>query len=121
AEENSARDMGQVMEAFRRLRLASSGGCVLGVHHTGHRPDRPRGSSVIEPATDHLIKLKKTGPGRMEMTVVRHRDAETTGSWKLKLEVQTTGWPAAIRDEDCVQPEGNSDVGFLDAVEHAVT
>jgi len=57
-EENSSRDMGQVMEALNRLRHATNGGLVLVVHHTGKDPSRgARGSTAFLGALDFEITL----------------------------------------------------------------
>jgi RecA-family ATPase len=57
AEENSARDMGQVVEAIDQIRDAT-GGHVLIVHHSGKDTTRGmRGSSALLGAVDTTIEL----------------------------------------------------------------
>ena len=50
ADENSAKDCGEVVDALVRLREHTAGGrgVILGVHHTGKDGKTFRGSSVFE-------------------------------------------------------------------------
>jgi hypothetical protein len=57
ADENSARDMGRIVDNLDRIRRAT-GACVLAVHHTGKNPDAGlRGSSVLAGALDTVLRL----------------------------------------------------------------
>lgn len=60
AEENSARDMGMLVEALETLR-AVSGACVLVVHHEGRSGDHLRGSSALEGAATTVMRVDKDG------------------------------------------------------------
>jgi hypothetical protein len=53
-EENSARDMGQFIDALYKLRDAREecGTTVIVVHHTGHEKSRARGSSALPAGVD---------------------------------------------------------------------
>lgn len=71
AEENSARDMGQVVASMDRIRRAS-GACVLAVHHTGKDATKGgRGSSALRAAWDTELSLS-AGTLRVE----KQKDAE---------------------------------------------
>ena len=59
-DENTAKDMGLVIDACTRMSQAS-GGCVLLVHHTGWNETRQRGSSSLKGAIDTEIEVKRTG------------------------------------------------------------
>jgi hypothetical protein len=55
-EENSAKEMGQYVEAVRAIREAT-GACVLSVHHTGRAGGDARGSSAIDGAQTTELKV----------------------------------------------------------------
>lgn len=93
-EENSAKDMGRLIDALYKLRDAHSEGgtTVIPVHHTGHDKSRARGSSALpagvdavfltEAAEPHtLITLKSTKrkdgppPAQMHMRLVESEDS----------------------------------------------
>ena len=57
-DENSVRDMGEVMEAIDSVRRATSGGLVIGVHHSGKDASRGmRGSTAILGAVDLAVEI----------------------------------------------------------------
>jgi hypothetical protein len=61
AEENSAKDMGQIIESLDMMRL-HTGACVLLVHHTGKDTTRgARGSSALKGALDTEIETTSSG------------------------------------------------------------
>lgn len=51
-DENSAQDMGRVVDGLYRLRDATNGGTVLAIHHTGKDKTTIRGSSALEAGVD---------------------------------------------------------------------
>lgn len=55
-DENSARDMGLVVDALYRLRDATDGGTVTVAHHTGKDRITTRGSSALESGVDTVYK-----------------------------------------------------------------
>ena len=59
ADENSAKDCGEVVAALLRLRQATpeGRGCVAGVHHTGKDGKTFRGSSVFEAGADTVYAV----------------------------------------------------------------
>lgn len=65
-EENSARDMGVLINAIGKLRRAT-GACVLTIHHTGRNGGDARGSSALDGAQDTELKIVRDLP-RSELT-----------------------------------------------------
>ncbi|AKK02330.1 AAA family ATPase [Corynebacterium epidermidicanis] len=62
-EENSATDMGKVVDSLYRIREAMGDhGTVLAVHHTG-KSGEVRGSSALLGGVDQLMKLERSGGG----------------------------------------------------------
>ncbi len=68
-DENSARDMGMVVDVLYKLRDDTGNGTVLAIHHTGKDRQTVRGSSAIEAGVDtvytiegdsKLLKLERT-------------------------------------------------------------
>lgn len=73
-EENSAKDMGQVVEALRRLRAACRpDAAILSVHHTGKDGAKgERGSSALRAAVDVSLKVERPDgePGSLDARAV---------------------------------------------------
>jgi hypothetical protein len=67
-EENSAKEMGLVIDRMEQLR-AATGACVLVIHHTGHVGDHGRGSSSAKGALQSELHVSKRGD-RASNTVV---------------------------------------------------
>lgn len=83
-DENSAQDMGQLIDAAESLKRAS-GCCVLLVHHTGKDASRGlRGSSALTGAIDSsLIVTAEQGTLRMH-TAKQKDDRERTFTFRLQ-------------------------------------
>jgi hypothetical protein len=60
AEENSARDMGRLVEALEHLRRRT-GACILVVHHEPRTGDHLRGSIALEGAATTILRSVKEG------------------------------------------------------------
>lgn len=73
-EENSARDMGQVIHHVDLIRRAT-GACVTLVHHTGHQEGRARGSSALRAALDTEIEVVGTD-GQVTVKVTKQKDGQ---------------------------------------------
>lgn len=87
ADENSAKDMGEAVDAAYRLRDATDGGTVLLVHHTGKDGDTTRGSSALESGVDTVYKTK--GDARLiDLTRTKRKDGPTDD--RLQLALKTT-------------------------------
>jgi hypothetical protein len=87
ADENSARDCGQVVDALTRLRAATPGGLgvVLAVHHTGKDGKTFRGSSVFEAGADTVYLVTEDG-GAITLDREKRKDGPTADEHTLRLE-----------------------------------
>lgn len=85
ADENSARDMGLVVEALDRLK-DSTGAAVLVVHHTGKDKSKGmRGSSALLGAADVVVEV--TGSeGRVTLRVDQAKDFPNGREWQFGSE-----------------------------------
>lgn len=69
-DENSSKDSGIPIDALSQLRVATKGGSVLVVHHSGKDSSKGlRGSSALLGAVDLAIEIANTGQGRLQATV----------------------------------------------------
>lgn len=84
ADENSAKDMGEAVDAAYRLRDATNGGSVLLVHHTGKDGETTRGSSALEAGVDTVYKTK--GDARLiDLSRSKRKDGPTEDRLRLAL------------------------------------
>jgi RecA-family ATPase len=88
ADENSARDVGEAVDALDRIRRAS-GACVLAVHHMS-KPNANgartvRGSSALEGAADTVYTLAGA-PLQLTMERTKRKDGPTPDRVSLRLE-----------------------------------
>lgn len=82
-DENSARDVGLVIDAADKLRLQTSAAVVL-VHHTGKDGQTYRGSSALEGACDTMVEVLLDG----DVVTVRcekQKDAEPFEPIRMRL------------------------------------
>jgi hypothetical protein len=85
-DENSSREMGQVIEAASRLQR-EVGGLVVLVHHTGKDGSKgPRGHSSLLAALDAAIRVDQKG-NRRTWTLDKAKDAEDGREHDFELEV----------------------------------
>lgn len=74
-DENSATDMGQLVECADWIREHYPGCCVLLVHHTGHgNKGRARGSSAFYSALDSEVVMKTLKSGDVQMFSTKEKD-----------------------------------------------
>ncbi len=73
ADENSAKDMGELVDALERIRQAT-GACVLVVHHEARAGENMRGSTALEGAATSIIRCTKDGP-RLTLTNSKQKDS----------------------------------------------
>ncbi|MEU2734699.1 AAA family ATPase [Streptomyces sp. NPDC007095] len=59
-EENSNKEMGQVVDRMDQLRTAT-GACVVIVHHTGHQGEHGRGASAVKGALQSELNVSRKG------------------------------------------------------------
>ena len=84
-EENSAREMGQVVAMGERLRV-DTGACILLVHHTGHAGEHGRGSTSVYGALQTELALERVANQRVSLKATKQKDHDELGPVNLKLE-----------------------------------
>lgn len=86
ADENASKDMGEILEAVKRLQ-ALTGGLVVLVHHTGKDAARGlRGHSSLFAALDAAIEVSRDGD-RREWKVAKSKDGEDGQARAFRLAV----------------------------------
>lgn len=90
ADENSSKDMGQILEAAKALQ-AITGGLVVLVHHTGKDASRGlRGHSSLFAAMDAAVEVSRDGD-RREWKVAKSKDGQDGHEKGFSLEVVAMG------------------------------
>ncbi|ODS69045.1 MAG: DNA primase [Acidovorax sp. SCN 65-28] len=90
ADENSSRDMGEILEAAKTLQSLTRG-LVLLVHHTGKNAAAGlRGHSSLFAAMDAAIEVSRDGD-RREWKVAKSKDGQDGAAHPFKLQVETLG------------------------------
>lgn len=95
-EENSAKDMGVMIDAVRRLK-AATGACVLVVHHTGRNGGDARGSSALDGAQDTEIRVERptAKAERAQLTATistdKQKDGDESAEFEIRLQVVDLG------------------------------
>ena len=93
-DENSSRDMGELIKACDAIR-ERYGCAVILVHHAGHNHDRARGSSAIKAALDTELSATKDGPV-ITLQSTKSKEGEPFRPLTFQLAGVDTGW----NDED---------------------
>lgn len=89
-DENSSRDMGEIIAALQAIQ-AALGGLVLTVHHLGKDLTRgPRGHSSFLAALDACIEVRRDGD-RREWVVAKAKDDVDGKAYPFRLEVVEIG------------------------------
>ena len=90
ADENSSKEMGEILEAAKRLQ-ALIDGLVLLVHHTGKDTTKGlRGHSSLLAALDAAIEVERSGD-RRSWSVAKAKDGEDGLKFPFKLKVHDLG------------------------------
>ena len=90
ADENSSRDMGEILEAAKRLQ-SLTGGLVVLVHHTGKDATKGlRGHSSLFAALDAAVEVSRDGD-RREWRVAKSKDGQDGDTHAFKLQIETLG------------------------------
>ncbi|MCQ6250875.1 AAA family ATPase [Streptomyces malaysiensis] len=91
-EENSAKELGLVVDRMEQLRAATAA-CVLVIHHTGHVGEHGRGSSSAKGALQSEMHVSKKGDSAknivVTMKVGKQKDDEQGGDLQFGLKVVT--------------------------------
>lgn len=89
-EENSAKELGLVIDRMEQLRAATAA-CVLLIHHTGHVGDHGRGSTSAKGALQSELHVSKKGDKAANTLVTvktgKQKDDEETGDIQFGLKV----------------------------------
>ena len=93
-DENSSRDMGELIKACDAIRERYRCAVVL-VHHAGHNQDRARGSSAIKAALDTELSATKDGQV-ITLQSTKSKEGEPFKPLTFQLAGVDTGW----NDED---------------------
>lgn len=83
ADENSAKDMGELVAAIDRIRQACRA-CVLLVHHEARAGENMRGSTALEGAASTLVRCTKDG-AYIRLENAKQKDAAEFEPVRLKL------------------------------------
>ncbi len=90
ADENSSKDMGQILEAAKHLQTIT-GGLVVMVHHTGKDATKGlRGHSSLFAALDAAVEVSRDGE-RREWRVAKSKDGADGDAHPFRLQVETLG------------------------------
>lgn len=90
ADENSSKDMGQILSASKALQALTSGLVVL-VHHTGKDATKGlRGHSSLFAAMDAAVEVSRDGDNR-EWKVAKSKDGRDGGGHGFTLDVVSMG------------------------------
>jgi hypothetical protein len=94
-EENSAAEMGVVVDAMERLRHAT-GACVLLVHHRGQTGEHGRGSSAVKAAMQTELSCEKKG-AEVVVSVDKQKDGPEVDP--LVFTLTSVRAPAVVGDD----------------------
>lgn len=107
-------DMGVVVDAMQEVRLATDGGTVLAVAHTGKSDDDTRGFSGIEDDADFVHSVKRDGTRLVTtLQVEKMKDGPDGHKFDLSLMRVTTGEETSL----VVQPPGGGTSSIFDDIE----
>lgn len=88
ADENSSKDMGEILEAAKRLQTLI-GGLVVLIHHTGKDATKGlRGHSSLFAAMDAAVEVSRDGD-RREWKVAKAKDGADGDAHPFRLEIKT--------------------------------
>jgi AAA domain/DnaB-like helicase N terminal domain len=89
AEENSAKEMGNVIHRLEALR-AATGACVTLIHHQGLAGEHGRGSTAVKGALQTELRVNKKGKGdqtRVTVSSDKQKDDEELEDVVFRIEV----------------------------------
>lgn len=86
ADENSGKDMGEIIDAAKALQ-SRLGGTVLLIHHTGKDQSKGlRGHSSLYAALDSALEVRRDGDGR-KWSIAKSKDEGDTAAYSFRLDV----------------------------------
>jgi putative DNA primase/helicase len=90
ADENSSKDMGEIIDAAKGLQ-AKLGGTVLLIHHSGKDATKGlRGHSSLHAALDAAVEVRRDGD-RREWVIAKSKDDGDSAAYPFRLEVIEIG------------------------------
>jgi hypothetical protein len=90
ADENSSKDMGEIIDAAKGLQ-AQLGGTVLLIHHSGKDATKGlRGHSSLHAALDAAVEVRRDGD-RREWVIAKSKDDGDSAAYPFRLEVVEIG------------------------------
>jgi hypothetical protein len=90
ADENSSKDMGEIIDAAKGLQ-AQLGGTVLLIHHSGKDATKGlRGHSSLHAALDAAVEVRREGD-RREWVIAKSKDDGDSAAYPFRLEVVEIG------------------------------
>ena len=93
SDENSSRDMGEILEAAKRLQTLTAGLVVL-VHHTGKNTAAGlRGHSSLFAALDAAVEVSRDGD-RREWKCAKSKDGADGDAHPFRLQIEALGFDA---------------------------
>lgn len=101
ADENSARDMGILVERVEQIRR-HTGACVILVHHLGHQGEHARGSTAVVGAVSTEIRVVREDSGEIVLSCAKQKDHEEFEPITARLEVLDDS--AVLVTEDAHDP-----------------
>ena len=133
ADENSSRDMGQILEGSKALQSAT-GGLVVLIHHTGKDASKgARGHSSFFAALDGAVSVERGTTGR-SWSVAKAKDGEDGLSYPFRLKRHLLGVDSdgdeissctVERDSSGVfsqpKPKGHAQRSALKAIKNAIS
>jgi hypothetical protein len=91
ADENSSKDMGEILEAAKRLQ-SMTGGLVVLIHHTGKDTTKGlRGHSSLFAALDAAVEVSRDGD-RREWKVAKSKDGQDGDAHPFMLQIEPLGF-----------------------------
>lgn len=91
SDENSSKEMGNILQAAKDLQ-ASIGGLVVVVHHTGKDPTKGmRGHSSLHAALDAAIEVERTASGSRHWSLAKAKEGEDGKQVAFRLKRHVLG------------------------------
>jgi RecA-family ATPase len=102
-DENSARDIGKVIDAGGRI-IRELGAAVVYVHHTGLEGERERGSTALRGAADWMAKVSKNNDREGEIKNTKQKDAPEALTIRFRMK-EVEGIETAAGPRTTLVPE----------------
>lgn len=111
-DENSAKEMGVVVDMLDRVKRATDGGVALAIHHTGKDRRTVRGSSAVEDGVD-TVYMSEGDSGLLKIERTKRKDGPTPDRHQMKLQ--------AVEAKDSVVIVSTRGVDMRPAAQHILS